>query len=332
LQEQGPNGGFLLGRMGSMGSASIMAEVMRDSDSLSLIGQEKLGGSLCHIVSAETKYGTVTIWIAPEKGYNALKYVVRKSGRDILREGVRLEDEGITEWVEVVDSIDVRKIDGVFIPISGQLTGKGRAGDDWKSTDHIEVKRSKIILNPDFEALGAFKISFPEGTEVTHEDIPGRRFRWTNGKFVPDMDEYTVKNLVGKPLPSFSRIADGFDPEGTAGRMVLLCFWDMDQRPSRHFIVQLAKQAEQLRQNGVAVVIVQASEVDQEKLDEWVNENNVPFPVGMVRGDQEKTRAAWGARSIPWLILADRKHTVLAEGFALDQIESMIQEATNVNR
>jgi hypothetical protein len=325
LQAQEPDGGFLRGRMGGIGSAPKMVEVMSDSGSLKLTGQETLGGSLCYIIEAKTKYGTFTVWIAPEKGYNALKYIVRKSGRDILRDDIHIEDQGITEWVEVVDSIDVRKIDGVFVPISGKLTGKARAGDDWESTDHVEVKRSEIVLNPDFEALGAFKISFPEGTEVTHEDIPGLRFRWTKGKFVPDMNEYLIKNLVGEPLPSFDRIMPGFDPEGTTGKMLLVCFWDMQQRPSRNCIVQLAKQAEQLKQEGVAVVTVQASKVDEKKLNEWVKKNDIPFPVVIVQGDEEKTRFAWGIKSLPWLILTDTERVVSAEGFNVNELDGNIK-------
>ena len=325
-QSQGYNGGFLLGRMSGIGSATKMVEVMSESDSLKLIGQETLSGSLCYIVEAKTIYGTFTVWIAPEKGHNALKYVVRRSGHDILRDDIHFEDQGITECVEVVDSIDVRKIDGVFIPISGKLTDKVKAGNDWERTDHIEAKSNEIVLNPDFEALGAFKIDFPEGTEVTHEDIAGLRFRWTKGKFVPDMNEYLIKNLVGKALPSFDRIMTGFDLEGTAGKMVLVCFWDANQRPSRNCIMQLAKQAQQLKQEGVAVVTVQASKVDEKKLNEWVKENNIPFPVGIVQGDEEKTRFAWGVRSLPWLILTDRKHIVWADGFGLSELDAKIRE------
>lgn len=324
LQAQEPDGGFLQGRMGGIGSAPKMVDVMCNSDSLNLIGQEKLNGLSCYIVEAKTKYGTYTVWISPEKGYNALKYIVRKSGRDILRDDIYIEDQGITEWVEVVDSIDVRKIDGVFVPISGKLTGKAKAGDDWESTDHVELKRSEIVLNPDFKALGAFKISFPQGTEVTHKDIPGLRFRWINGKFVPDMDEYLFRNLTGKPLPSFDRIMTGFDLEGTAEKIVLVCFFDMNQRPSRHCIMQLAEQAEQLRQKGVAVVTVQASKIDEKKLNEWVKKNNISFPVGMIQGDEEKTRFKWGVKSLPWLILADREHVVIAEGFGIDELNDKI--------
>jgi len=332
LQAQQPDGGFLQGRIECIGSAPKIVDVMSNSDSLNLIGQETLSGSLCYIVEAKTKYGTFTVWITPEKGYNALKYVVRKSGRDILRDDIHIEDQGITEWVKVVDSIDVRKIDGVFVPVSGKLVDRAKAGDEWESTDHVEVKRSEIVLNPDFEALGAFEISFPEGTEVTHQDIPGLRFRWTKGKFVPDMNEYLIKNLLGKPLPSFDRIMTGFDPEGAAGKMALVCFWDMNQRPSRYCIMQLAKQAEQLKQKDVAIVAVQASKVDENKLDEWVKKNNIPFTVGMVEGDAEKTRFVWGVRSIPWLILTDRKHVVRTEGFGVNDLNEKIGGITDVER
>jgi hypothetical protein len=332
LQAQEPDGGFLQGRMGGIGIAPKMVDVMSDSDSLNLVGQETLSGSLCYIVQAKTKYGTFTVWIAPEKGYNALKYIVRKSDQDILRDDVHIEDQGITEWMEVVDSIDVRKIDGVFVPISGKLASKTRGGDDWESTDQVEVKRSEIVLNPDFEALEAFEISFPEGTEVSHQDIPGLRFRWTNGKFVPDMNEYLIKNLMGKPLPSFDRIMTGFDSEGVAGKMVLVCFFDMNQRPSRYCIMQLAGRAEQFRQKGVAVVTVQASKVDENKLSEWAQKSNIPFPVGIFQGDEEKDRFAWGVKSLPWLILTDLNHIVRADGLGLDQLESKILEAGDAHR
>jgi glutaredoxin len=325
-QAQEPDGGFLQGRMGGIGIAPKMVDVMCDSDSLNLIGQEKLNGLSCYIVEAKTKYGTHTTWISPEKGYNALKYIVRKSGRDILRDDIHIEDQGITEWLEVVDSIDVRKIDGVFVPISGKLTGKAKAGDDWESTDNVEVKRSEIVLNPDFKALGAFKISFPEGTEVTHQDIPGLRFRWTNGKFVPDMNKYLFKKLTGKPLPSFERIITGFDPESTTGKMVLVCFFDMNQRPSRNCIMQLSKKTKELKEKGVVIITVQVSKIEQAKLDEWIKKNSIDFPVGIIEGDSEVIHFAWGVKSLPWLILTDRKHIVKAEGFALNELEVKIQQ------
>jgi hypothetical protein len=46
----------------------------------------------------------------------------------------------------------------------------------------------------------------------------------------------------------------------------------------------------------------------------------------MVPGDAEKTRLAWGVRSLPWLILTDQKRIVRAEGFALAELDARIEE------
>ena len=96
--------------------------------------------------------------------------------------------------------------------------------------------------------------------------------------------------------------------------------------------MQLTKQAKQLRQKGVAVVIVQASKVDEKKLNEWVKKNNIPFPVGMVESDAEKARFAWGVRSLPWLILTDSKHIIQATGFRVNELNEKIGEMANVER
>ena len=103
-------------------------------------------------------------------------------------------------------------------------------------------------------------------------------------------------------------------------------------------MTQLAKQAGQLREKGVTVVAVQASKVDETTLAEWVKNSNIAFPVGMVQGDpsatlgtgEEQTRSAWGVQSLPWLILTDREHVVIAGGFGVDDLDERIKEADNV--
>lgn len=328
LQAQGQKGGFLEGRMGGIGLAPKIVDVMAASDSLYLLGQERLGNSLCYIVEAKTKYGTMTVWLAPDKGYNALKYRVRKLGPDILRDDIRIEDQGITEWVEVVHSIDVRKIDGVFVPVSGELKGHAKAGNAWQSKSQIKVRRSQIALHPDFEALGAFQIDFPEGTEVTHQDIPGRRFRWTQGRFVPDMDDYLLKTLQGGPLPSFDGIHFGSPPQ-RSGQRLLICFFDLQQRPSRNWLRRLTEQTQALQKKGVTVIAVQAEKLDEDRLQAWLRENRILFPVGVITDDTEKTSNAWGVKSLPWLILTDKAHIVHAEGIGLGDLKALVETYEN---
>ena len=128
-------------------------------------------------------------------------------------------------------------------------------------------------------------------------------------------------SLVGKVLPSFNSVKIDFSPEQAKDRMILLCFWDMNQRPSRNCIMQLAKQAEQLKEKGVTIVAIQSAKIDEAALNEWVKKYNIPFTVGMIADNEEKTRFEWGVKALSWLILTDRKHIVRAEGFMLSELD-----------
>jgi len=132
-------------------------------------------------------------------------------------------------------------------------------------------------------------------------------------------------SLVGKPLPELKDLKIEISSADAGDKMLLVCFWDMEQRPSRNCIIRLAKQAEQLKQKGVTVVTVQASKVDENALNKWVKNYNIPFTVGMVQGDVEKSRFVWGVRSLPWLILTDHEHIVRANGFSLAELDEKIQ-------
>ena len=160
-----------------------------------------------------------------------------------------------------------------------------------------------------------FEMKFEEGLTVIDD---------RSGKSIVYNYIATPPSLIGKPLPDFSNIKIDFNPGQAKGRMLLVCFWDMNQRPSRNCITRLARLVEQLKQQGVTVVAVQASKVDQNTLDEWVKKNNVPFPVGMIEGDEEEVRFTWGVKSLPWLILTDKGHNVTAEGFGLDELDDRI--------
>jgi hypothetical protein len=107
------------------------------------------------------------------------------------------------------------------------------------------------------------------------------------------MNKYLIKSLAGKLLPSFDDMMTGFDLKDTTGKMVLVRFWDMNQRPSRNCIQQLGKQSHELKAKDVSTIAIQASEIDEDELNEWIEENHIPFPVGMIRGNEEEIRATW---------------------------------------
>ncbi len=130
--------------------------------------------------------------------------------------------------------------------------------------------------------------------------------------------------MVGKPLPEFAGLKLQVAPNQIEGKMLLVCFWDMMQRPSRNCIMQLSKKVKELKAKDIIILTVQASKVEQAKLDEWIKDNNIPFPVGMIQNDVEKTRFIWGVKALPWLILTDKKHIVQAEGFNINELDEKI--------
>ena len=134
------------------------------------------------------------------------------------------------------------------------------------------------------------------------------------------------KSLVGAKLPNLSMfIGDAFDTLMQT-KMILICFFDMNQRPSRRCVLQLAEQTEPLQEKGVTIIAVQASKVSEKALTGWIEKNNVPFPMGAIEADVAEARFAWGVRSLPWLILTDRERVVRAEGFPLRELDENIKE------
>ena len=141
-----------------------------------------------------------------------------------------------------------------------------------------------------------------------------------------------ARSLAGKPLPGLNDIAIDFEPAQAKGKMLLLCFFDMNQRPSRHCITQLSKQARVLEDKGVTLIAIQASQIDENEFNEWVKKSEAPFPIGRMKDNEEKTRFIWGVKSLPWLILTDSEHVVRVEGLVLGELQARIRENENVQK
>jgi hypothetical protein len=133
--------------------------------------------------------------------------------------------------------------------------------------------------------------------------------------------------LPGEALPNFNGIKINFSVQDSKSKMLLVCFFDMQQRPSRYCLRQLSTKAQELKAKDIVMIAVQATKIDENSLKQWVKENNIPFPVGMVQGDEEKIRFTWGVRSLPWLILTDTNQIVRAERFNINELnERLIKE------
>ena len=125
----------------------------------------------------------------------------------------------------------------------------------------------------------------------------------------------------------FEGIDIEFTLEKVKGKRILLCLWDIEQRPSRNCVIQLAKRAEELDRKGIAVVGIQISKIEKNEFDAWMKKNRISFPIGIVQGDTEGIRLTWGTRSFPWIILTDKQHVVTEEGFGVGDLDEKIESA-----
>jgi protocatechuate 3,4-dioxygenase beta subunit len=132
-------------------------------------------------------------------------------------------------------------------------------------------------------------------------------------------------SLKGNPLPDLTTVNLTADT-APAGKPVLLCLFDAGQRPSRHVINQLEQQAAALRQQNVSVLGIQAAVASDDVFNEWKSASPVSFPVGRVTEKSEKSKWASAVPALLWLILADAGHRVIAEGFALDDLDAQIKK------
>jgi hypothetical protein len=131
-------------------------------------------------------------------------------------------------------------------------------------------------------------------------------------------------SLKGKPLPDLAAVELGGDT-APAGKPVLLCLFDIEQRPSRRFVKLLAEQHDALRQKGLTVLGLQATVATVDSFKEWKDGNPVPFPVGRLAEKADKTKWASEVESLPWLILTDGNRRVTAEGFAIEELDAKLK-------
>ncbi len=74
-------------------------------------------------------------------------------------------------------------------------------------------------------------------------------------------------SLVGKPLPEMGQFGLKSASNATY-KKILICFWDMPQRPSSNGVQQLSKRAKLLAEEGVDTVLVYAGQIIDSRLND----------------------------------------------------------------
>jgi hypothetical protein len=231
--------------------------------------------------------------IDPKQGYSVILREVYLEGKLHERDKARFEQ--------------VKP--GIWFPVSGEYSYGITTGTGLRST--MTIKEIKIN-DPNFYD-GLYHIDFAEGTYVENIATGLSRVSTRQPPF-----------LLGKSLPELEDLKIDLLPADTAGKRILACFLDIEQRPSRNCLQQLNARAQELEAKGIKIIAVHASKIDESRLDEWRREHQVSFPFGRIQGDEDEVFSAWGIYSLPWLILTDDRHVVVSEGFGLSELDAKI--------
>lgn len=183
-------GGFLSG-ISSGNDGKGIFELLEMSDRVVLRESlEDVGGESCYVIEGLSKYGQTTVWLAPSKGFNALKYSVHKESQHFINDSLA-SDHGIIESHVDVE-LDIQAIEGVFMPVSGKIVNSTLRKEGKRHTTTYEAKRTEIDLDPDFEALHAFELNLPDHTFVHDEDFDGVKWNIIGGKLKPYVDDVSM--------------------------------------------------------------------------------------------------------------------------------------------
>ena len=279
-------------------------------EDFAVIGRQKYRGVDCHVLDWKPKKGLFAASDLSKRWYVGVKDRRIYGLATLLGERVDVEHFTLG-YREIAPGCRFPMVQGY------DIYDHDKDGEYYLKT-HRDLRVLTVRINAKLpEEL--FRIELRDGVEIIDERS-GRRITYV----------YKAP-LLGKALPSLAGFMADSALRRRPGSATLLCFLDVEQRPSRNCLRELAGRAHTLKANGVTVLSIQASKIIQGKLDEWIKENGIPFPVASIATDEGQIRFTWGVKSLPWLILADRKRVVTAEGFGLDQLDETIRELATRN-
>jgi protocatechuate 3,4-dioxygenase beta subunit len=208
-----------------------------------------------------------------------------------------------------------KPVAGVNVSLSGEDQPNDNAITDSKGRFRLQVCEGQVRL------FANSQNSFAQATAEAGDTNVVLTLGSQSGDLSPAPRRAALKGKLLPDLTSVNLAADA----ASAQKPVLLCLFDAGQRPSRHVLRQLNEQAAALRQRGVLLLGVQAAVIDDETFNAWKAASPVSFPVGRVTEKSEKSRWATNVNALPWMILADAGHKVVAEGFSLDDLDGQLK-------
>lgn len=192
--------------LGFVGADERLDQVLRRARRISVrVSMEDVNGSACHVIDAQTEYGSCTVWLDPQHGGHAARVTLRATGGQKVYESTLPQGESQTVSV---DNVRFEQVGGVWVPMEGtEHQAYVQADPEFFSREQVHFKRTRITLNPDHEASGSFvnplenpaqDPELKDGTSVVISSPPNPSVKavWQDGKIVDGLGKVIETNLL----------------------------------------------------------------------------------------------------------------------------------------
>jgi hypothetical protein len=122
---------------------------------------ERIGGSDCYVIDAQTIYGKIILWLDPEHGYNIAQVEGHKSGGDFGVSEKQIMQQGDSSSL-YIKNVRFEKINNIWVPVEWDFSNSANYAikilptgrQISKGNKHFKI--TEIKINPEKEAFGPF--------------------------------------------------------------------------------------------------------------------------------------------------------------------------------
>ena len=254
-----------------------------------------------------------------------LKPGLTLAGKIVDQNGKGVNNAGIKIRIKGIDGTD--GIDGGYIYSTIRDSNIVQSMED--GTFEINAIPKDLIYNFLVSAKGYGRAYAGELSSIhaenNHIDIGTIVLPFSGNSFSGVGTKKRNSLLIGKELPDLNNFYKKKKLPDLENRSVIICFFDIEQRPSRNYILELSKKVEELKAKQIEVLLIHTSKIESIYIDNWLKENNISFTIGMIEKEYEQTKFNWGIKALPWLILTDKEHVVTDEGFSINDLDEKIK-------
>lgn len=198
-------------------------EIMMGASDLSMqASMQDVDGHPCYVLESQGEYGRHKVWIDPEFGFQVRRAEASKNENDFIAPGEPLNrepDDRHSASVPIIvrsefklRDVVIDKIGNHYVATSGKTETNlvRQGGTESYVTARIDCKN--IELEPDFDALGAFRMEVPDHTQVILDWARGVRYEWMHGEAVPLVSDREIAR-INDLMADLDPAADSEEPD-----------------------------------------------------------------------------------------------------------------------